>query len=134
MNFSIKTTLNNASFDEVVNQVTKILADHKFGILTQIDVKATLKEKLNLEKKPYIILGACNPPRANRVLDVMPDVGLLLPCNVVVYENEDKTITAAALDPTPLFNMINNETVQEVGSEVTDIMKEVISTLERSFN
>lgn len=104
-------------FDSVIEKTTAALKEEGFGILTEIDVKATMKEKLDIDKRPYTILGACNPPLANRALDADSDVGLLLPCNVVVREEEDGAITVAFIDPDIFTQMIDNSVIAEVAKD-----------------
>ena len=117
------------SFDDAVNRVTEELQKEGFGILTEIDVKATLKKKLDIEKRPYKILGACNPVLANQAIDAEPDIGLLLPCNVVVREDEDGSIIVGFMDPEVVLGMVQRDELKELGAEVRARLKRVSEAL-----
>ena len=113
--FSVKF---NGSFDDAITRVTEELQKEGFGVLTEIDVKATMKKKLDIDKLPYKILGACNPVLANQALTAEPDIGLLLPCNVEVREEEDGGVTVAFMDPAAVMTLVEKEGVEELASEV----------------
>ena len=103
--------------DETIQKVTEELAKEGFGVLTEIDVKATLKKKLDLDTRPYRILGACNPQLAHQAIGAEPDVGLLLPCNVVVREEEDESITVAFMDPLTVLGITGREDLAHLGAD-----------------
>jgi uncharacterized protein (DUF302 family) len=115
----------NGSFDDAVTRVTEELQKEGFGVLTEIDVKAVMKKKLDLDKKPYKILGACNPVLANQAMTAEPDIGLLLPCNVIVREDEDGSIVVGFMDPAAVLGLVQTEGVKELGAEVRSRLERV---------
>ena len=125
--FSVKVS---GSFDEVVGRVVEELKGEGFGVLTEIDVKATLKAKLGVEKRPYKILGACNPKLANQAIDAEPDIGLLLPCNVVVREDEDGAMVVSFMDPAAVLGLVGREELKSLGGEVRGKLERVRDALQ----
>jgi uncharacterized protein (DUF302 family) len=118
------------TFEAAVQRVTELLAEQGFGVLCDIDVQATLKKKLNLDARPYRILGACNPPFAHRALEAEPRVGVFLPCNVVVWDEGPRRVVAA-MEPRVLAGLVGSPEVRAVAEEVSARIHRVMENLER---
>lgn len=124
----IRTTLN-LPYEQAIQKTTDALKAEGFGVLTQIDVQSTLKQKINADFRRYVILGACNPALAHRALSANLDVGLLLPCNVTVYEEGDRSVVTA-VDPVEMLGVLKGDTVaHEVAVEARTKLQRVIASL-----
>ncbi len=119
----------NCSFNETIEKVTEELSKEGFGVLTTIDVAATLKKKLDIDRKPYTILGACNPALANQAINCEPDIGLLLPCNVLVREEDDGSVTVAFMDPSAVLTLVDKESIGELAGQVREKLMRVKDSL-----
>ena len=119
----------NEDFDTAVEKVTAKLKEEGFGVLTEIDVKETLKKKLDVDFKKYKILGACNPSFAYKALQAEDKIGIMLPCNVIVEENSDRKVEVSAVDPIASMQAVQNESLGSVAIEVRDKLKKVIENL-----
>lgn len=124
--FSIKV---GGAFSEVIERVTTALQAEGFGVITEIDVKAVLKKKIDVDRRPYTILGACNPGLANQAINADADIGLLLPCNVVVREEQDGTVTVAFMDPVAVLGLVEQGGVEELAEKVRGMLEKVRDTL-----
>ncbi|GBD86841.1 hypothetical protein BMS3Abin03_00765 [bacterium BMS3Abin03] len=118
----------NMGFDEAIEKVTSALKSEGFGILTEIDVKETLKKKLDVDFRPYKILGACNPPFAHKALEAEDKIGMMLPCNVIVQQLDDG-VEIAAVDPVASMQAVENDKLSEIASTIQKKLKSVIEGL-----
>jgi len=123
----------DTSYENAVSKITDALKEEGFGVPTEIDVKATLKKKLDVDFRKYVILGACNPPYAYRTLKADLDVGLLLPCNVIVYETDDKKACISAINPVSALEVIKKEELRKIAEEVTEKLKRVVDKVSKSL-
>lgn len=115
--------------EEAEARVTEALKEKGFGVLTRIDVAATLKQKLGEDMPPYVILGACNPKLAHQALSAEREIGLLLPCNVVVYQDDAGQVHVSAMDPQPVLNMVGNPRVEPVAAQVRSLIQEALEAV-----
>lgn len=126
--YGYTTRLAGVALDAARAKVSDALAAEGFGVLTEIDVKATLKEKLEIEFRPYVILGACNPELAHRALETEPQIGLLLPCNVVVQEATNGSVVSIA-NPRIMFGLVDNPNLEPVVNQADERLRRVLDTL-----
>jgi uncharacterized protein (DUF302 family) len=129
MEYYFNKTLTNLSFDKVVDKTTQALKEEGFGILTEIDIKTTLKNKLDVDFPNYKILGACNPAFAYKALLAENKIGTMLPCNVIVRETENGSIEVAAVDPIASMMGVKNEDLGEIADEVRNKLKKAVDSL-----
>ena len=127
--YGYEKRLGTRDFDEAVSQVTEALQKEGFGVLTEIDVKATFKKKLDVDFRRYKILGACNPTLAHKALGAEPQIGLLLPCNVVVQETDQGDILASVIDPKVMFALVEKPELKAVAEEADERLSRVVESL-----
>jgi len=127
--YALVKELPDMDYDHAVERTTELLAEEGFGVLTEIDVKATLKKKLDLDFKRYVILGACNPKLAHQALTGEPLLGVLLPCNMVVMERDGGGVIVAAFKPTAGFSLVDNPDVMPIADQVEGKMRRVLDGL-----
>ena len=129
MKYYFNTVLETVSFEEAKEKLVEELKKEGFGVLTQIDMKATLKKKLDVDFRPYEILGACHPRYAYKALSNEDKIGLMLPCNVIIEENKAGNIEVSAIDPIASMGAVENKNLGEIASEVQQKLKKVIDNL-----
>ncbi len=127
--YAITRRLEGSTFDDVVERTRAALGEQGFGVLTEIDVKATLKKKLDVDVRRYLILGACNPPIAHEALTAEPGIGVLLPCNVVVAEDADEAIVVSAIDPISMFSVVGRPDIEPLAQKVRDKLSAALEAL-----
>ena len=118
----------NLPYDKAVAKAREEMSKEGFGVLTEVDVKATLKKKLNVDYDDYIILGACNPPFAYQALQIKKDVGLMMPCNIIVYADKGKTFVVAAM-PTVLMNLVQDDRLKPVAEQIEAKLKKIVDSV-----
>ena len=123
------STITNQSYEQAIAAVTELLKEEGFGVLTEIDVKETLKKKLDVNFKKYKILGACNPDFAHQALQAEDKIGVMLPCNVIVEEHEYGTVEVSAVDPVASMQAVSNDKLRPIAEQVRSNLKKVIDQL-----
>lgn len=129
MTYYYAKQFKNINFDQAIEEVTEALKNEGFGVLTEIDIRATLKKKLDVDFKPYKILGACNPEFAYKALQAEDKIGTMLPCNVIVQQQDDETIEIAVVDPVASMQAVGNKGLEGIASEVRDKLKAVLEKM-----
>lgn len=129
MKYYISRTLENIAFEDVIARVTELLKEQGFGILTEIDVRQTMKKKLDVDFRKYRILGACNPPFALKALQTEDKIGTMLPCNVIVQEINKSDIEVAAIDPEASMMAVENPALADLAAEIKSRLEKVIDSL-----
>ena len=127
--FTLHTTIQNRSLNTVITQTTEALANEGFGVLNTIDIQSTMKKKLDKDERPYVILGACHPQIAHQALSFLPSIGALLPCNVVISESDDQSISVSIIDPVSLFSILNRPEMNDIALDVQSRLNIVLNTL-----
>ncbi len=127
--YGFTTTLTGLSFNEAVSKTIDALKEEGFGVLTDIDVQRTMKEKLGAAMRPYRILGACNPPLAHQALQAEPDIGLLLPCNVIVREEEPGRVVVGFLNPQTMVALVGKPQMQPVADQAEQRLRRACALL-----
>lgn len=129
MTYTIDKSLSATSFDDAVERTKSALSKHGFGVLTEIDVKATMKKKLDADVDDYLILGACNPQMAHEAMKLEPKVGAMLPCNVIVRAINAGGIMVSAIDPVASMQAIDNDTLKGLARKVRSMLKDVVADI-----
>lgn len=127
--YGISKNIGKIDFGMALENVTAALKTEGFGVLTEIDVKATMKKKLDVDFRNYRILGACNPPLAHKALSSELMIGLLLPCNVIVFEEDDGTTTVSAVDPKEMFKVVDRPGMEELAGQVEAKLRKALDSL-----
>ncbi len=127
--YSFSTQLTDITFNDAEQRVIAALKKENFGIITEIDIQATFKKKLDINQRPYKILGACNPGLANQALNIESDIGLLLPCNVVIREEQSGIITIAFMDPSAVLTLVDKEDIAILANQVKEKLLRVQSVI-----
>ena len=127
--YGISRNIGEIDFDEAIEKVEAALKTQGFGVLTDIDVKATLKKKIDVDFRNYRILGACNPPLAHEALTNETMIGLLLPCNVIVFEEDDGTTTVSAVDPMEMFEVVNRPEMSTLAGKVGEKLRSALEAI-----
>lgn len=128
MSYTIDRTFSGEAFDKIVERTRSALADNGFGVLTEIDVSATMKKKIDKDVQPYLILGACNPNMAYQAIGIEPKIGAMLPCNVILRKTENE-VTVSAVDPVASMQAIDNDQLHAVAGEVRGMLEKVVQAI-----
>jgi len=129
MTYTIDRTFSGTTFDQIVERTRAALSRQGFGVLTEIDVKATLKAKLGEDVDDYLILGACNPTMAHKAMQLEPRIGAMLPCNVIVRSTDENTVEVSAIDPVASMEAVSNPDLKNIASLVRDLIRTMVANI-----